>query len=164
MNSDDRITIRQALVEDASIVHSMVLQLAESTVDRSKVTSRASDFAAAMSGDNPAIHVLIAERGGRPIGITILFLTFSTWRGTRGVYVQDIFVAPDARGGGLGKKMLAAAAKWAASQGADHLRLSVDRDNAAAQSFYAAIGLTYRDDEMMYQISGEALDALEDAE
>ena len=142
----------------------MVLQLADSTVGRDRVTSVAGDFVEAMSGDNPAIYVLIAERDQQPLGIAILFLTFSTWRGTRGVYVQDIFVAPDARGAGLGKKMIEAAARWAAAHGADHLRLSVDRDNVAAQAFYAAIGLTFCAEEMTYQIAGEAFDALGAAE
>jgi len=147
-------------MEDAKVVHSMVLRLAESTGGRDKVRSVTRDFAEAISGNHPAIHVLLAEQDQQPMGIAILFLTFSTWRGTRGVYVQDIFVAPDARGTGLGKELIEAAAKWAAAQGADHLRLSVDQDNVAAQSFYDAIGLTYRADEKIYQVADEAFDAL----
>jgi len=136
------------------LVHALIVEMAHALDAQAQVRSTVEDFVDAMSGDNAAIHVLLAERGTVPLGITIFFLTFSTWRGTLGVYVQDIYVTPEGRGTGIGRTMLSKVAAWAAERGADHLRLSVDRDNAEAQAFYEKIGMSYCDDEMIYRITG----------
>jgi ribosomal protein S18 acetylase RimI-like enzyme len=132
----------------------MVIEMAHAMDAQAKVRSTVEDFAEAMSSDNTVIQVLLAERGAVPLGITIFFLNFSTWRGTLGVYIQDIYVAPAGRGTGIGKQMLSEVASWAVERGADHLRLSVDRDNITAQAFYEKIGMSYCDDEMIYRITG----------
>jgi len=69
-------------------------------------------------------------------------------------------VRPDLRSTGTGRKLLSAVATWAAAQGADHLRLSVDTDNLTAQSFYGHVGMLHRDDEMTFQISGTSFEAM----
>ncbi len=147
--------MRLASVDDAVLVHAMIIEMAHAMDAKAKVRSTVEDFVAAMSADNAAIHVLLAEDGEEPIGVTIFFLTFSTWRGTLGVYVQDIYVAPAGRGTGIGKKMLSRVAAWAADRGADHLRLSVDRENSGAQAFYESIGMSFCDEEMIYRITGK---------
>lgn len=141
-------------------MHSMIVEMAHAMDAQAKVRSTVEDFADAMTGENAAIHVLLAERGAVPIGITIFFLTFSTWRGNLGVYVQDIYVTPEGRGTGIGRTMLSRVAAWAAERGADHLRLSVDRDNTDAQAFYENVGLSYCDEEMIYRITGSRFNAL----
>lgn len=145
---------------DAAVVHSMIVRLAESTPAAIELCSTAADFATALSGDNPAIHALIAEHDNASLGVVIFYLTYSTWYGAPGVYVQDIFVAEESRGAGVGRKLLAGAVKWAAARGATHMKLSVDRDNTTAQSFYERCGMFHRDDEMMYMIVGEAFSNL----
>ena len=152
--------IRSASIEDAPAIHSMLIELAESMNVRSKLGSTADDICGAMSGHDPAIYVLMAEQNQQSVGVAIFFRTFSTWRGTRGVYLQDIFLSPTVRGCGLGKRMLGAVVEWATAHGADHLRLSVDRANKSAQSFYTATGMSLRSDEMIYEISGDRLDEL----
>ena len=85
----------------------------------------------------------------------VFFTTFSTWYGSRGIYVQDIFVDENARGQNIGQRLLAAASKWGEQHRADHLRLSVDRSNTAAQEFYTASKLRHCDDEEIYMIEGD---------
>ena len=137
-------------------MHAMIVELARSMHAESKVSSTIQDIVSAMSGTDPAMHALLAEQKNKPVGLAVFFLTFSTWRGSRGVYLQDIYVAEEARGTGLGKRLLAAVIGWATDRGADHLRLSVDRDNADARAFYENIGLSYRDDEMIFDVAGES--------
>jgi ribosomal protein S18 acetylase RimI-like enzyme len=132
----------------------MVIEMAHAMDAQAKVRSTVEDFAEAMSSDNTVIHVLLAEQGAVPLGITIFFLNFSTWRGTLGVYIQDIYVAPAGRGKGIGRMMLSTVAAWADERGADHLRLSVDKDNTGAQAFYESIGMSFCDEEMIYRITG----------
>lgn len=121
-----------------------------------KISANIQDIEAALSGSAPDISAIIAEKAGEAVGMSVFFLTFSTWRGARGVYIQDIFVAGGARGTGLGARLLKEVITWAVEQGADHLRLSVDRDNTAAKSFYESLGLSFRDDEMIYTVVGDS--------
>jgi GNAT superfamily N-acetyltransferase len=160
LNIDDSIKIRPASIEDAAAIHSMLIELAEMMNTRARLVSTTQDIVEAMSGNDPAIHILIAEQLQKPVGIALFFLTFSTWRGTRGVYIQDIYLAPIVRGTGLGKRMMGAVVNWASARGADHLRLSVDQGNATAQSFYQALGLSFSEDEMIYEIFGVPFEEL----
>lgn len=152
--------IRPAVLADAAVVHAMLLQLALATGAQKKIKNKVSDIAAALTGDPPAIHAFIAERNGAPVGLAIVFLNFSTWRGSPGVYVQDIYVAANARGMGLGKKLLRAVARWGKDRGANHLRLSVEPGNVDAREFYVSAGLKLRDDELIYAATGEAFKKL----
>lgn len=156
MKKDHEITTRFASSADARIVHDMLFKLAVSMYGEHEFNSSVKDIKAALSGRKPDTYAIIAEKNGESVGVSVFFLTFSTWRGTRGVYVQDIFVAAGARGNGLGSRLLKEVVSWGTSQGADHLRLSVNRDNPAAHSFYKHLGLSFRDDEMIYAIVGDS--------
>lgn len=156
MTSDRHPTIRNATVDDAAAVHALIAKLATSVPSHIALRSSAADFERAMAGKRPALRALIAEYDGNPVGVLAFFTTFSTWYGTPGVYVQDIFVAEQARGTGLGRRLLAAACQWGLQHGADHLRLSVDRANSSAQAFYESHELTHCVDEKIYMIEGDA--------
>ena len=156
MTSDRHPTIRSATVDDAAAVHALIADLATSVPSHIARRSSAEDFKRAMAGKHPALHALIAEHDGNPVGVLAFFTTFSTWYGTPGVYVQDIFVAEQARGSGLGHDLLVAACQWGLQHGADHLRLSVDRANSNAKTFYESHELTHCVDEKIYMIEGDA--------
>lgn len=158
--AEHEISIRQASVQDAPVIFGMIVELAESTDAAARVSSTADDITEALSGENPEVHALIAESDGSPVGVAVFFLTYSTWRGTRGVYLQDIYLASTVRGTGLGTRLMRETVRWSKRLGADHLRLAVDRDNSDAQEFYASIGLRFRDDEKIYQIDDDAFDAM----
>jgi GNAT superfamily N-acetyltransferase len=160
LNDYNNISIRIAWSDDAALIHEMLKRLAESIGAEQKMHSTVEDIVAALSGETPAIRVLVAEHDNEPLGVAVFFLTFSTWRGSHGVYLQDIYVAEDVREVGLGRRLIEQVVEWAKAQGADHLRLSVDRDNKAARSFYENLGLSYRDDEMIYTIIGDAFNSM----
>lgn len=156
----NEVVLRAANPADAAAVHAMIVALAQETGDGGRVRSRAEDFARGLAGTPPAFEVLLAERTGRPVGLCLYFPSFSTWRGERGVYVQDIWVDRAERGTGLARRLIAETARRAAGQGARYLRLSVNRDNAAARRFYGRIGLEHVERECVYMAAGEGFDAL----
>ena len=137
-------------------IHALLEELAAVTCLRSKLRSRPEDlFEHGFSG-SPAFEGLVAERDGELLGMTLFFYTFSTWRGEPGVYVQDIVVTGRARSLGLGKRLMQETARHAARRGATHLRLSLDRDNAAALGFYRSLGLDHSDREQILEADGAA--------
>ena len=154
------IIIRKANPADAGIITSLVHRLARATGEEDKVSSTTDDFLRFGFGTQPAFHTLLAEQDGSPVGLSLWFYNFSTWRGSMGVFLQDLYVDSELRGSGLGRRLLAATAQIGVADGATHLRLSVATDNAAARQFYQHLGFTLRDDERTYQISDEVFAGL----
>lgn len=105
-------------------------------------------------------RTLIAERKGTPLGFALFYPDFSTLRGRPGVLLQDIYVREAARGSGLGRKLLACVMREAQDWDAAFLSLMVDRNNAAAQGFYARLGFAPRGDYDMLILEGEGLATL----
>jgi ribosomal protein S18 acetylase RimI-like enzyme len=160
MTKDPRITIRIADPQDAEAVHAMIFALAQALGDERKVVSTVEDLIEHGFSRQSAFEVLLAEMDDRPVGICLFFYSFSTWLGALGVYIQDLYVSDEARGTGLGRMLVMETAKIAAGHGANHLRLTVDCKNVGAQAFYETLGMRIRDDELIYQASGDAFDAL----
>lgn len=152
------VSIRPATERDAPLLHGLILRLADASPHGRGVTSTPEDFARHAA----RFEALIAERGGEPVGFCLWFASFSSWRGEPGVYVQDLYVAEDTRGKGLGRRLLAETARRAREQGARYLRLSVASHNAAAREFYRSTGLAHAEGECIYQAVGETFDRLAD--
>ena len=160
---DADIIIRKANRSDAGIIAQLIAQLAQATGQPDKLKSTAADFARYGFGATPAFKVLLAEASGIPVGLSLWFYNFSSWRGDLGAYLQDLYVDDSQRGTGLGRRLLAATVSVAQTDGATHLRLSVDVDNKGAQNFYRHLGFITRDDECIYQISDQAFAELADS-
>jgi GNAT superfamily N-acetyltransferase len=150
------VTIRLARREDAAAIHSLVVELARARRIPDKVESSISDIERDGFGAAPAFEALLAERGGEAVGLSLFFPSYSTWRGQRGVYLQDLVVAEGARGLGVGERLLAATAALCHQRGGGYLRLSVDDDNAAARAFYQRCGLTQSKSEIIQVIDRDA--------
>lgn len=152
--------IRLATEADVGKLHAMIIGLAKATGLREKVTSKPEDFRRFGSRGQPAFQALIAELDGEPVGMSLFFYSFSSWRGELGVYVQDLYVSGNMRGTGLGRRLISETARLAKKRGATYLRLSVARANTAAQAFYRSLGLALSDDECIYQAIGPAFEQL----
>lgn len=157
------IVIRAATADDAASLHRLLTGLAQATGLTEKMSGSPDDLRRLGFRDKPAFQALIAERDGKPVGLSLFFYNFSSWRGELGVYVQDLYVADEARGAGLGRKLIAETARVGKTQGATHLRLSVDRANERAQQFYRRLGLAPSDRELIFQATGEAFERLGDS-
>jgi ribosomal protein S18 acetylase RimI-like enzyme len=154
------IDIRLATADDAASVHSMIVELAKATGQREQVTSKPEHFLRHVGGARPAFEAYIAERAGKALGLCLFFYSFSSWRGEPGVYVQDLYVSDEARGCGLGRRLIAQTVRRGKARGATYLRLSVARENTAAQEFYRTIGMSESEDECIYQAAGPAFERL----
>jgi len=153
--------IRPGTASDAASIHGMILAMAQEMGEPSRVSSSVDDLVRHGFSGKPRFHALIAERSGSPVGMCLYFPSFSSWRGTPGVYILDIYVTGSERGSGLAQQLIARTARDSAREGAAFLRLSVSRDNAAARRFYANMGIRHSEDECMYMAIGPAFEALQ---
>lgn len=147
------IEIRRATADDAETIHGMIQAMSAEMAVGKTAASSPEDF----RRHADAWAALIAWDGPEAVGLCLHFRSFSSWRGRVGIYIQDLYVAPSARGTGLARKLLAEAVR---RTDAAYLRLSVDRSNTAALRFYAREGLAPADEERIHVIEGTGLAGL----
>lgn len=141
----------------------MIAALARETIGPKQKVLSVEDLKRYAFGPEKIIEPIVAARGGAVVAALILYEEFSTWRGMKGVHVLDIYIAPEARGQGLGRRLIAEAANWGRARGAGYLRLSVDEHNLKAVNFYETIGFVESAHDRMFILSGEAFRAIGDA-
>ena len=150
-------SIQPVRPEDVPAVVSMVHELAdyERAADQCHVT--ADDLRAALFGASPALfgHVAHDPRGA-PVGMMLWFLNFSTWTGRHGIYLEDLYVRPAARGHGLGAAMLATLADTCVQRGYSRLDWWVLEWNPARE-FYHRLGAVAMSEWVPYRLTGAAL-------
>ena len=108
-------------------------------------------------GDRPMAEVLIAEIDRAAVGFALFFHNFSTFEGRPGIYLEDLFVDPQARGAGAGRALLSALATLAVARGCPRLEWSVLDWNAPAIGFYRSLGAQPMDEWTINRVEGEAL-------
>ena len=120
------------------------------------------DFCAALFPDGraPIAFAHVAEVDGEIVGMALWYVTFSTWLGRGGIWLEDLFVSPEHRGSGLGKGLLATLAALCAERGYGRLEWWVLRWNASALGFYDSLGGEPMDEWLTYRLEGRYLDAL----
>ena len=149
------IAIRIARREEMGLVHAMLEELAAATGRAGAIRGSPADLVRHGCGEHPLFTAYLAARAGKDVGMLLCFAEYSSWRGKRGVYVQDLYVAPAYRGAGIARALLARAA-----QGGEYLRLAIAADNEAAARFYEAAGFTKAHDERIFAAEGAALAVL----
>ena len=154
------LLIRSARPSDASLIHALILELAEYEKLLDHVVATEADTAAALFGDNPRVFCDIAEWDGRPAGFALWFYNFSTFRGAYGIYLEDLFVRPSYRTKGIGKGLLAALARRAVEEGCARLDWAVLDWNAPSIAFYQKLGARPITGWTGYRLTGEALEQL----
>lgn len=139
----------------------MVRELAEyeKAVDEARATEE--QLREALFGERPAAFAHVAEdAGGVVVGFALWFLNFSTWRGVHGIYLEDLYVRPEARGGGHGKALLAELARICVVRGYERLEWAVLDWNRPSIDFYEALGARAQDEWTVYRLTDGALGAL----
>lgn len=159
----EEVLIRPAGRDDAAAILGLLADLAHTLGEPEARRSTEDDIARHGFGETRHFQVLIAEAGDAAVGLALFFYNFSTWRGRLGVFVQDLHVVESFRGTGLGRRLLASAARKGRAAGCTHLRLSVHPSNESAQAFYQRMGLAARDDESIFQVSDTAFELLSEA-
>ena len=117
--------IRPALASDVARIDALVVDLATYERAAEEVRSTPASLHEALFGPQPAAYALVAEVDGAVVGFALYFRSFSTWEGVHGIYLEDLFVAPEQRGSGLGKALLAALAAIAVERGYARLEWAV---------------------------------------
>jgi ribosomal protein S18 acetylase RimI-like enzyme len=151
------ITIRRATAEDSEAIHRFLLALVEETDDASRFRSTPETVVRDGFGPVPQFRAQLAEDRGEAVGLSLYMPHYSTTLATPGLYVQDLYIAPAARGLGLGRRLLAASARdGGAVWGATFLRLAVLRRNTGAIAFYRQLGFWIGEDDTPALLSGRA--------
>lgn len=158
--SEKRVAIRVAMAQDVHLIHAGLMTIARHLDAEGKVTATPEDLRKHGFGPQPAFNVLIAEIGGEFAGMCLFFQSFSTWRGQKGAYIQDIVVEERFRGAGIGVALLRHAAAHVRAGGGTYLRLSVEAKNVSAQHFYERMGLVWSQDERIHAVYGDTFEAL----
>jgi GNAT superfamily N-acetyltransferase len=149
--------IRPALASDVARIHALVVDLATYERAAEEVRSTPDSLHEALFGPQPAAYALVAEVDGVVVGFALYFRSFSTWEGVHGIYLEDLFVAPEQRGSGLGKALLAALAAIAVERGYARLEWAVLNWNQPAIDFYNSLGAVPMDEWTVYRLAGPAL-------
>jgi GNAT superfamily N-acetyltransferase len=138
--------IRDATPADVHVILELIHELAVYEREPDAVVATADDLEAALFGADPVASCLVAELDGEPVGFALWFRNFSTWLGKPGVYLEDLFVRPTARGSGLGKALLMRLVEIARERGYGRVEWSVLDWNEPAIGFYRSIGATPNND------------------
>ncbi|WP_406146995.1 GNAT family N-acetyltransferase [Streptomyces sp. NBC_01012] len=151
--------IRTATSEDVTAIHAMVRDLAEYEKALDEVKATEEQLREALFGDRPAAyaHVAVSDDDGEVVGFALWFLNFSTWRGVHGVYLEDLYVRPERRGGGYGKALLRELARICVERGYGRLEWSVLDWNAPSIAFYESLGARPQDGWTVYRLDDGAL-------
>ncbi|MER5635707.1 GNAT family N-acetyltransferase [Kitasatospora sp. NPDC002227] len=154
--------IRNATVTDVPAIHTMIRELAEYEKEPEAAVATVEQLQDALFGEHPAVFGLVAadDTTGETVGFALWFRNFSTWRGTHGVYLEDLYVRPEARGGGHGKALLTELARICVERGYSRMEWSVLDWNAPSIGFYKSLGAIPMDGWTVYRLTDEALTAL----
>jgi GNAT superfamily N-acetyltransferase len=124
------------------------------------VEATEADIAGSLFGANPRLFCDIAEADGAPVGFAVWFYNYSTFTGRHGIWLEDLFVNPEARGLGAGKALLRRLAERCRDEGLTRLEWSVLDWNAPSIAFYDSLGASAKTEWITRRLSGEALERL----
>ncbi len=149
--------IRPATPADVGTILRFVRDLAAFEREPDAVEATEETLTEALFGAQPAAEAVIAEDATGPLGFALFFHNFSTWTGRRGLYLEDLYVTPDARGQGVGTALLRHLAALALERGCGRFEWSVLDWNADAIAFYRRMGAVGQDEWTVQRVSEEAL-------
>ena len=151
--------IRTATPADVPTIHALIRELADYEKASHEVKATPEQLHEALFGDRPAAyaHIAVDDSTGEAVGFALWFLNFSTWRGVHGIYLEDLYVRPEARGGGHGKALLTELARICVRRGYERLEWSVLNWNRPTIDFYEALGARPQDEWTVYRLTDGAL-------
>jgi GNAT superfamily N-acetyltransferase len=154
------LEIRFARPDDTLVILGFIRDLAEYEKLSGEVVADEAQLRATLFGVRPAAEVLIAELAGTPVGFALFFQSYSTFLARPGLYLEDLFVRPAARGRGVGGALMSACARIATQRGYGRFEWSVLDWNEPAIKFYASLGAVPHDQWIIQRLVGDPLAAL----
>ncbi|MEV4629629.1 GNAT family N-acetyltransferase [Micromonospora sp. NPDC049523] len=149
--------IRPAMPADVDVLHRFVVELAEAVQLTEAVTAQPRDLAEALFGPRPLVEAVVATVDGQPAGFALFYPTYSTILGRPGLHLEDLYVSPEHRGGGLGRALLVHLADLAVRRGCARLEWWVTRTNESAQRFYDSLHARGLDEIEVRRLDGDLL-------
>lgn len=150
-------TIRSAVPADAALIVRFIASLAEYEKLSHEARATEADISRDLFGPEPKVFCEIAEHDGRPVGFALWFYTYSTFQGRHGIWLEDLFVDPAARGLGIGKALLVNLAQRCVREGHGRFEWWVLDWNEPSIDFYKSQGGVMQDEWTKVRIDGEAL-------
>jgi GNAT superfamily N-acetyltransferase len=154
--------IEPASTDDVPVILRMIEALAEYEKLGHEVVATEEGLRAALFGGRPFGEVVIGYMDAEPVGFALFFHNFSTFRGAPGLYLEDLFVYPQWRRQGFGRRLLVHLAALAVERGCHRMEWSVLDWNESAIDFYRRAGARLLDDWRTFRLTGDALRALAD--
>ena len=153
------VQIRAAQVEDSAIILEFIRELAVFEKEPDAVTATITDIERNLFDEHTTTEAIICCLDGRPIGFAVYFLNFSTWLGKNGLYLEDLYITPEFRNCGAGRKIIKYLAKKAVDTDCGRFEWSVLDWNESAIRFYESIGAEPLSEWTTYRLAGSRLKA-----
>ncbi|MCF3641458.1 GNAT family N-acetyltransferase [Rhizobium sp. TRM95111] len=154
------LSIRDAVPADAAVILRFITELAVYEKAGHEVEATVESLTESLFGPSSVSRAIICETAdGTAIGFAVWFKSFSTWQAKNGLYLEDLYVTPEHRGSGAGRRMLRHLARLAVSEGCGRFEWSVLDWNTPAIRVYEAIGAEPQSEWVRYRLSGETLRA-----
>jgi GNAT superfamily N-acetyltransferase len=151
------IDIRSAAIEDVPLILQLIRELAEYEKLTHEVSATEEQLRETLFGARTVAEVVIASDDGIPVGFAVFFANYSTFLGKPGLYLEDLFVRPEARGRGIGRALLEHLAAIAVDRGWGRLEWRVLDWNAPSIAFYRKVGAEPLDDWTVFRVTGDGL-------
>ena len=160
MTTSSDFIIRAANENDVAVILGLIKDLAEYEHLSHEVAATEEDIRQSLFGDRPVAQALIGEHEGMPISFALFFYNFSTFLGKPGIYLEDLYVQPEYRSNGFGRRMLAHIARLAKERNCGRFEWSVLDWNEPAIRTYDRLNATPMKEWILYRLTGEALNKL----
>ncbi len=154
------LVIRAAAADDVPLVLSLIKELAEYEQMADQVAATEADVCRALFGATPHAEAVIATLGDTPVGFALFFHSFSTFLAKPGLYLEDLYVRPEFRGRGFGRRLLRYLARLARQRDCGRFEWAVLDWNELAIRSYRRAGAVPMDEWTVYRLTGDALDRL----
>ena len=162
METRDKLLIREAKIDDVSLILSLIEEIAEYEKLRHEVIATEKDIRENLFGDRKYAEVLIAEYENEPAGQALFFHNFSTFVGRPGIYLEDLFVRPKFRGKGIGKALLLKLIELAKERNCGRVEWCVLDWNEPAINFYKNLGAVPMDGWSIFRVTEDKFEKIID--
>jgi GNAT superfamily N-acetyltransferase len=160
VNMTDTITIRSATEEDVPLIHDFIGALARYEHLEHEIVATHEGLRKTLFGERRYAEVVFACLDGNPVGFALFFHNYSTFLGKPGIYLEDLFVRPELRGRGIGKRLLVWLARTAVERDCGRLEWAVLDWNEPSINFYRSLGAVSKSEWQIFRLTGDPLQAL----
>ena len=164
MRQAETLQIIDADTQHIPVIHQMIDALAEHLQLGHELVATEEDLHNALFGPSPQAEVILAYMGDAPAGFALFYNNYSTFRGRCGLHLEDLYVQPEWRGHGIGKRLLSHLARLTLKRGCNRLEWWVLGEDEKAIAFYEAIGASAKEEWLIYRLRGETLAALAESD